>query len=89
MLRCARCYLLVRAFDFALRTVDWWTADGLRVTEAMPFEPGKDVWGALLSCCRLHDDMKLAGHADPLNAGRYDRRDVVSCYSRDEGWTGR
>ncbi|KAJ1290644.1 hypothetical protein BS78_02G260600 [Paspalum vaginatum] len=35
----------------------------LRVVEAMPFEPGKDVWGALLSACRLHNDMELAEHA--------------------------
>ncbi|CAL5063086.1 unnamed protein product [Urochloa decumbens] len=50
----------------------------LGVVESMPFEPGKDVWGALLSACRLHGDMELAERAaerllvlDPGNAGRY------------------
>ncbi|KAK8460251.1 hypothetical protein SEVIR_2G304500v4 [Setaria viridis] len=50
----------------------------LGVVESMPFQPGKDVWGALLGACRLHDDMELAERAaerllvlDPGNAGRY------------------
>lgn len=50
----------------------------LGVIEAMPFEPGKDVWGALLGACRLHDHMDLAEVSaqrllviDPGNAGRY------------------
>ncbi|CAL5082629.1 unnamed protein product [Urochloa decumbens] len=49
----------------------------LGVIESMPFEPGKDVWGALLSACRMHVDMELAKCAaerllvlDPGNAGR-------------------
>ncbi|XP_062199891.1 pentatricopeptide repeat-containing protein CRR2, chloroplastic-like [Phragmites australis] len=50
----------------------------LGVVEAMPFEPGRDVWGALLGASRLHGDIELAERAaerllvlDPGNAGRY------------------
>ncbi|CAN6205172.1 unnamed protein product [Urochloa humidicola] len=50
----------------------------LGVVESMPLEPGKDVWSALLSSCRLQGDVELAERAaerllalDPGNAGRY------------------
>ncbi|XP_015872642.2 pentatricopeptide repeat-containing protein CRR2, chloroplastic-like [Ziziphus jujuba] len=46
--------------------------------ESMPVQPGKDVYGALLGACRIHNNIELAEEAakkllilDPDNAGRY------------------
>ncbi|KAF3440360.1 hypothetical protein FNV43_RR18644 [Rhamnella rubrinervis] len=46
--------------------------------ESMPAQPGKDVYGALLGACRIHNNIELAEEAankllilDPDNAGRY------------------
>ncbi|CAN6175193.1 unnamed protein product [Urochloa humidicola] len=63
----------------------------LGVVESMPFEPGKEVWGALLSACRVHGDMELAERAaerllvlDPGNAGRYAA--LAQMYDDAERW---
>ncbi|XP_050368859.1 pentatricopeptide repeat-containing protein At3g46790, chloroplastic-like [Argentina anserina] len=46
--------------------------------ESMPIRAGKDVYGALLGACRIHNNIKLAEETaerlfvlDPENAGRY------------------
>ena len=50
----------------------------VEVIQAMPIQPGKNVYGALLGACRIHKNMELAELAaekllvlDPNNAGRY------------------
>ncbi|KAJ7953181.1 Pentatricopeptide repeat [Quillaja saponaria] len=50
----------------------------VEMIESMPMKAGKNVYGALLGACRIHNNIKLAELAadklfvlDPANAGRY------------------
>ncbi|PRQ30306.1 putative tetratricopeptide-like helical domain-containing protein [Rosa chinensis] len=50
----------------------------VKFIESMPIQPGKDVYGALLGACRIHNNIELAEETaeklfvlDPGNAGRY------------------
>ncbi|KAI4314708.1 hypothetical protein L6164_027588 [Bauhinia variegata] len=50
----------------------------VEVIKNMPIQPGKNVYGALLGACRIHNNIELAEIAaeklfvlDPENAGRY------------------
>ncbi|KAM1484293.1 hypothetical protein TB2_035493 [Malus domestica] len=50
----------------------------VELIRTMPMEAGKDVYGALLGACRIHNNIELAEKAaeklfvlDPENAGRY------------------
>ncbi|KAL8091049.1 pentatricopeptide repeat-containing protein At4g19191, mitochondrial-like [Apium graveolens] len=52
--------------------------EALQLINCMPFKPDARVWGALLSACKLHPDMKVAELAaerlitmEPKNAGNY------------------
>ncbi|MQM09317.1 hypothetical protein Taro_042185 [Colocasia esculenta] len=52
--------------------------EALEFISSMPIMPGKDVWGALLGACRIHNNVELAEVVaerlfvlDPENAGRY------------------
>ncbi|XP_072966993.1 pentatricopeptide repeat-containing protein At3g24000, mitochondrial-like [Typha angustifolia] len=58
---------------------------------AMPIEPEKDVWGALLGACRIYKNIELAEEAakrlfllDAENAGRYSA--LASMYEEAERW---
>ncbi|KAM7516090.1 hypothetical protein LguiA_005673 [Lonicera macranthoides] len=51
--------------------------EAVEFIQTMPLEPGKDVYGALLGACRIHNNMELAEEVaeklfvlDPYNAGR-------------------
>ena len=51
--------------------------EAMELIEAMPLQPGKDVYGALLGACRIHNNMELAEKVakklfvlDPENAAR-------------------
>ncbi|XP_004295549.1 PREDICTED: pentatricopeptide repeat-containing protein At3g46790, chloroplastic-like [Fragaria vesca subsp. vesca] len=50
----------------------------VKFIESMPIQAGKDVYGALLGACRIHNNIELAEETaeklfvlDPENAGRY------------------
>ncbi|XP_022145276.1 pentatricopeptide repeat-containing protein At3g46790, chloroplastic-like [Momordica charantia] len=50
----------------------------VKFIEGMPMQAGKDVYGALLGACRIHNNIEVAKEAaeklfvlDPENAGRY------------------
>ncbi|GAB2231949.1 hypothetical protein Droror1_Dr00010968 [Drosera rotundifolia] len=52
--------------------------EAVECIRSMPFEPGKDIYGALLGACRIHGNVELAEEVaeklfalDPENAGRY------------------
>ena len=52
--------------------------EAVKFVKNMPVQPGKDVYGALLGACRIHNNIELAEEIaeklfvlDPDNAGRY------------------
>ncbi|KMZ68129.1 Pentatricopeptide repeat-containing protein [Zostera marina] len=61
-------YNIVAGEDHYARLIDLLGRAG-RITEAkeviasMPFEPGPLIWEAVLSACRIHEDLKLGIHA--------------------------
>ncbi|XP_011627723.2 LOW QUALITY PROTEIN: pentatricopeptide repeat-containing protein At4g33990 [Amborella trichopoda] len=60
---------------------------------SMPMRPDASVWGALLGACRIHGDLKLAGHVskklfelDPQNVGYYVL--MSNIYATASKWEG-